>query len=135
LSDFIHGFLAVFLGTYKGTEVALKVLRLENHRRDLEDFKKELEIMSQVKNPHIVHFYGATIEPKLVICLEYCSGGSLFHYLQDPNKPVSWSLIIRWAMEITSGINFLHQFKPQIVHRDLKSLNLLVRDKKKRFSF
>jgi hypothetical protein len=78
----------VYVGTYKSQQVALKVLRLENHQRDLEDFKKELEIMSLVRHPSIVHFYGASLEPKLVIVLEYCSRGSLFHYLQDASNPV-----------------------------------------------
>jgi predicted Ser/Thr protein kinase len=83
----------VYVGTYKEQKVALKVLRLENHQRDLEDFKKELEIMSLVKHPTIVNFYGASLEPKLVIALEYCSKGSLFHYLQDVSNPVrSWSI-------------------------------------------
>lgn len=117
----------VFLGTYHESDVALKVLRLENHRRDLDDFKKELEIMSSVRSPYIVHFYGATLEPKLVICLEYCSKGSLFHFLQDPENELTWSLVIRWMSEAVRGIDTLHQWKPAaIVHRDLKTLNLLV---------
>jgi hypothetical protein len=116
----------VFLGTYKESDVALKVLRLENHRRDLDDFKKELEIMSSVRSPYIVHFWGATLEPKLVICLEYCSNGSLFHFLQDPHSDLTWSLVLRWMTEAVRGIDTLHQWKPSIVHRDLKTLNLLL---------
>jgi len=35
----------VFLGTYKNKDAALKVLRLENHKRDLDDFKKYDELI------------------------------------------------------------------------------------------
>jgi len=83
--------------------------------------------MSQVRNPNIVHFYGASIEPKLVICLEYCAKGSLFHYLQDTQNSITWPLIFKWIKEMTNGLNALHSFVPTIVHRDFKSLNLLVR--------
>lgn len=82
--------------------------------------------MAAVRSPYIVHFYGATLEPKLVICLEYCSKGSLFHYLQDPSNELSWSLVLRWMVEAVRGINTLHLWKPTIVHRDMKSLNLLI---------
>lgn len=119
----------VFLGDYQSQNVAIKVLRQETHKRDLEDFKKEMEIMSSLRSPYIVHFYGATLTPKLCIVLEYCSRGTLFHYLHDDLNYVDWRLALRWLIESARGINTLHLWKPQIVHRDLKTLNLLLDDK------
>lgn len=119
----------VFLGEYQSENVAIKVLRQETHKRDLEDFKKEMEIMSSLRSPYIVHFYGATLTPKLCIVLEYCSRGTLFHYLHDDLNYVDWRLALRWLIESARGINTLHLWKPQIVHRDLKTLNLLLDDK------
>jgi hypothetical protein len=121
----------VFLGEYQNQQVAIKVLRQETHKRDLEDFKKEMEIMCSLRSPHIVHFYGATLAPKLCIVLEYCSQGTLFHYLHDDLNYVDWRLALRWMTESVRGINTLHLWKPQIVHRDLKTLNLLLDDKLK----
>jgi len=81
--------------------------------------------MSQVSAPNIVHFYGATLEPKLCIVMELCTNGSLYHYLKI--KPdITWDRIIKWGTETARGINILHSWKPPIVHRDLKSLNLLL---------
>jgi serine/threonine protein kinase len=68
----------VYKGTFKGQEVAIKVLRLETQIRDLEDFKKELEVLSFLRSPYVVHFLGATLEPKLCMVLEYCPKGSHF---------------------------------------------------------
>jgi len=113
--------------TWKGKEevVAIKVLRLVSPAKDLNDFKKELFIMSQVSAPNIVHFYGATLEPKLCIVMELCANGSLYHYLKL--KPeITWDKILKWGAETTRGINILHLWKPPIVHRDLKTLNLLL---------
>lgn len=119
----------VFLGEYQGEEVAIKVLRQETHKRDLEDFKKEMQIMCSLRSPYIVHFYGATLAPKLCIVLEYCSRGTLFHYLHDDLNYVDWRLALRWLLESARGINTLHLWRPQIVHRDLKTLNLLLDEK------
>lgn len=119
----------VFLGEYQSQQVAIKVLRQETHKRDLDDFKKEMEIMCSLRSPYIVHFHGATLAPKLCIVLEYCSQGTLFHYLHDDLNYVDWRLALRWLSESARGINTLHLWKPQIVHRDLKTLNLLLDDK------
>jgi tRNA A-37 threonylcarbamoyl transferase component Bud32 len=116
----------VYKGTFKGQEVAIKVLRLETQIRDLEDFKKELEVLSFLRSPYVVHFLGATLEPKLCMVLEYCPKGSLFQYLHDTKNKLTWSLVLKWITETTKGTNCLHLWKPQIVHRDLKSPNLLI---------
>lgn len=121
----------VYYGTYNQQEVAIKVLRLENHKKDLEDFKKEMQIMSELRSPHIVHFHGATFKPKQCIVLEYCPNGSLFHILQNKDYKINWKTSIQWMIQTVKGINTLHLWKPQIVHRDLKSLNLLLDSNKK----
>lgn len=116
----------VYLGTYKSKNLAIKVLRLENRERDIEDFKKEMEIMSSVKSPYIVDFYGACFSPKPCIALELCVNGTLFHYMQNDKNMIHWGQAIQWMIDMTRGINTLHQWTPQIVHRDLKTLNLLL---------
>jgi serine/threonine protein kinase len=87
---------------------------------------RELEVMTQLRSPQIVHFYGAATEPKFCMVLEYCANGSLFHYMQDGTHQVPWDLVLQWGQEIAKGVNALHSWKTAIVHRDLKSLNLLV---------
>eukprot|EP01122_Echinamoeba_exundans_P014733 TRINITY_DN672_c0_g1_i1.p1 TRINITY_DN672_c0_g1~~TRINITY_DN672_c0_g1_i1.p1 ORF type:complete len:717 (+),score=83.41 TRINITY_DN672_c0_g1_i1:1014-3164(+) len=116
----------VYKGKHKDKEVALKVLRLENQQRDLDDFKKELEVMTKLDSPQVIKFFGATFDPKLCIVMEYCPNGALFQYLQDPNVLIDWNLVLRWSREAALGLLALHNFKPQIVHRDFKSLNLLL---------
>lgn len=116
----------VYYGTYNSKPVAIKVLRSENHKREIEDFKKEMHIMSSIRDPHIVHFYGASLAPKLCIVLENCTNGTLFHYMQNESKSMDWSRSLQWMLEMVEGVNALHSWTIQIVHRDLKTLNILL---------
>jgi len=116
----------VWKGTYREEVVAIKVLQFEQKMQDLRDFKEELFIMSQLRAPNIVHFYGATLEPKLCIVMELCINGSVYHYLSKPQSEVTWARVLKWSSEVARGINTLHLWKPPLVHRDLKTLNLLL---------
>lgn len=39
---------------------------------------------------------------------------------------MTWEMFFRFSKDIVHCVNALHSWKPQIVHRDLKTLNLLV---------
>lgn len=43
-------------------------------------------------------------------------------------EPMDWPLVFRWFRESVDGVYALHQRRPPIVHRDLKSLNLLLNE-------
>jgi len=117
----------VYRGRYNGQRVAVKVLNLENETV-LKDFRNELEIISKVRNQYVVHFYGACFEPKICVVMELCENKSLWHYMKETDKDINWDLFFQWTGDIARGINVLHLWKPQIVHRDLKTLNILLDD-------
>lgn len=56
------------------------------------------------------------------------SKGSLYKILHTKSFVVDWELRIKFALDICEGMRYLHKCKPAIVHRDLKSHNLLVND-------
>jgi serine/threonine-protein kinase CTR1 len=58
--------------------------------------------------------------------LEFCSHGSLYDALKDEAAVFDWPKVIKIFTDALKGVSCLHNWKPQIVHRDLKSLNLLV---------
>jgi serine/threonine protein kinase len=41
---------------------------------------------------------------------------------------MSWKLRVQIAIDVAKGMNYLHKCNPIIIHRDLKSYNLLVDD-------
>jgi regulator of replication initiation timing len=114
----------VYTGKWNGKDVAIKVLRLE--AKFINDCKGELMIMSQIVSPYVVHFYGATLDTKLAVVMEICANGSLFHCLQNTAIPIFWKRVLEWSIQIVHGMNILHEWNPVILHRDMKSLNLLV---------
>jgi serine/threonine protein kinase len=117
----------VFKGLYKNQQVAIKVLKESMEEKELSEFKKELAIISSVKSPHTVYFFGAALGPKkLCMVMELCARGSLCDVMKDKDIKLGWSLALDFAVETTLGLTALHTHQPMIVHRDLKSLNLLV---------
>jgi len=98
-------------------------------QKEIEEFKKEFMIMSAIRSKYVVYFHGAVLEPKLCMVMENCSRGSLYHVITNEKYDIGWDKVFRFAIETTKGIDTLHNADPQIVHRDLKSLNLLVNEK------
>ena len=83
--------------------------------------------MEAVRHPNIVMFLGVcTKSPNYSIVLEYCGNGSLWSILQSPEIKLSWEERRRVSIEIARAILYLHMCNPPIIHRDLKSLNILL---------
>lgn len=110
-------------GIYRGSEVAVKKLRIIDVKDDkIKEFKREIQSLSLMRNPHLILFMGAIAEPNNIsIVTEYCSGGTLFNLLHS-NIIFPWALRIKMLYDISIGMNFLHTNNPPVIHRDLKSL-------------
>ncbi|CAN6464880.1 unnamed protein product [Victoria cruziana] len=54
------------------------------------------------------------------------SRGSLYKILHRPSCQIDEKRRIKMALDVAKGMNCLHTSVPTIVHRDLKSPNLLV---------
>ena len=83
--------------------------------------------MGNIRHPNIVLFLGACIKPpKLCIVLEFCENGSLWSLLHYSKTDLPWKIRKRIAIDISRAVNYLHLLAPQILHRDIKSLNVLL---------
>lgn len=122
------GYGIVHKGRWKHTVVAIKEIKREIIEQDkLEEFKNECAVMEIIRHPNIVLFLGAcTQAPNLCIILEYCSRGSLWGLLHDLSIKMTWEYRKKFAMDIAKGVYYLHTNKQPILHRDLKSLNILL---------
>ncbi|KAF9667544.1 hypothetical protein SADUNF_Sadunf15G0034200 [Salix dunnii] len=118
----------VYRGDWHGTEVAVKrFLDQDITGESLEEFRSEVRIMKRVRHPNVVLFMGAvTRAPNLSIVTEFLPRGSLYRLLHRPNNQLDERRRLRMAFDAARGMNYLHNCTPMIVHRDLKSPNLLV---------
>jgi serine/threonine protein kinase len=53
--------------------------------------------------------------------------GSVYRILHDETVKLSWEVRRKFALDAARGMNYLHSSDPILIHRDLKSHNLLVR--------
>ncbi|KAF3786142.1 Serine/threonine-protein kinase [Nymphaea thermarum] len=118
----------VYHADWNGTEVAVKKFLDQEFSGDaLQEFKTEVKIMRRLRHPNVVLFMGAvTRPPHLSIVTEFLPRGSLYKILHRPNCQIDEKRRIRMALDVAKGMNCLHSSVPTIVHRDLKSPNLLV---------
>ncbi|KAH9691665.1 hypothetical protein KPL70_016180 [Citrus sinensis] len=116
----------LYRGVYLGQDVAVKVLRSEHLNDTLEDeFVQEVAILREVQHRNVVRFIGAsTKSPHLCIVTEYMPGGSLYDYLHKNHNVLKLPQLLRFAIDICKGMEYLHQ--RNIIHRDLKTANLLM---------
>jgi serine/threonine protein kinase len=96
----------------------------------VDSFKTEAKLMSKLRHPNVVLFMAAsTTLPKLAIVTEFMTRGTLYDVLHSDILCFAWSSKLSFAYDAARGMNYLHSSKPSFLHRDLKSLNLLVDDK------
>ncbi|EFA81967.1 protein kinase [Heterostelium album PN500] len=118
----------VFKGHWRGAVVAIKKLPAHNITETvMKEFHREIDLMKNLRHPNVIQFLGScTIPPNICICTEYMPKGSLYGILHDPSVVIQWSLLKKMCMDAAKGIIYLHNSNPVILHRDLKSHNLLV---------
>ncbi|XP_004296242.1 PREDICTED: uncharacterized protein LOC101312816 [Fragaria vesca subsp. vesca] len=118
----------VYHGLWDGSDVAVKVFFKQEYPDDvLLSFRQEVSLMKRLQHPNILLFMGAVTSPQhLCIVTEFLPRGSLFQLLQKNKSKLDWRRRVQMALDIARGMNYLHHFRPPIIHRDLKSSNLLV---------
>ncbi|KAI9313050.1 kinase-like domain-containing protein [Dichotomocladium elegans] len=121
------GFKDCYEGVYKGEPVAIGELRLAQfNEMDLADIKHEIQVLKQLRHENVIRFIGVCTDPQhLCIITELCEKGDLFEVIRGYKKP-SFSQQITYMYDIALGVSYLHQRRPSIIHRDLKSMNILI---------
>ena len=124
------GFGVVYKAIMGGVdEVAVKVVHI-NSPFFVDQLKQEIDMISKLRHRHIVQFYGACIDPSAVYMVTELMQMDLFSALRRLTNQYKWSGVYgqEVALGVASGINYLHSRKPLVVHRDIKSPNILLQD-------
>ena len=104
--------------------------------KDLNDIKNEVATMHKVDmSPFVLSLLGVNTDPRAIdkngaklgvgLMLEKASEGSAYEFLRtDP--PPAWDVRMGLLLDSARGMLALHGHKTPLIHRDLKSLNILV---------
>ena len=151
IEDFFNGKFEVkkFLGegsfakvylvnhTYLDTLMAMKIIKEPlSATTNKKDVFREVTLACQLRHENIISIYDAAEisnfedgKSHAYFVMEYVSGGDLEHFLNsyieiDMFMPIGLSLDL--IGQILSGLNTLHSANPPIIHRDLKTNNVLL---------
>uniref|UniRef100_A0A0D9WJE7 non-specific serine/threonine protein kinase n=1 Tax=Leersia perrieri TaxID=77586 RepID=A0A0D9WJE7_9ORYZ len=125
------GFGTVYKGELRdGRVVAVKRL-YNNSCRRVEQFVNEAAILSRLRHPNLVLFYGCTSSRsrELLLVYEYVPNGTVADHLHGgraTERALTWPLRLDIAVEAAAALAYLHAVEPPIVHRDIKTNNILL---------
>ncbi|ETN09763.1 TKL protein kinase [Phytophthora nicotianae INRA-310] len=128
------GYGQVMSGWFNGQHVAVKMLLPENRKsmKYLSSFLEEVKLMSMLEHPRIVQFIGVAWDSLSDMCLltEFMEGGDLRTLLasyEAQDYPVGFNMTkVTIALHIAHALTYLHSLDPPVLHRDLKSKNILL---------
>ncbi|RLN57121.1 hypothetical protein BBJ28_00004496 [Nothophytophthora sp. Chile5] len=125
-------FGVVYLAKYRQNKlVACKRLKKgEATWENTQHFVAEIKLCATLDHPRVVRLLGVawTIESDLQAVFEYMANGDLRSYLERSVKgPKNWNAEkLQLAADVVEALVYVHSFTPPLVHRDLKSRNVLL---------
>eukprot|EP01114_Cavostelium_apophysatum_P014620 TRINITY_DN3836_c0_g1_i1.p1 TRINITY_DN3836_c0_g1~~TRINITY_DN3836_c0_g1_i1.p1 ORF type:complete len:606 (+),score=97.86 TRINITY_DN3836_c0_g1_i1:61-1878(+) len=116
----------VYKGQFRGTPVALKesFWVQSSFEADQQDFLHEIALLSKLRHPYIVQFYGVVkIHRKIHLVTELCDTNlSILLQTSKPSAVVKMEIL----KQIALAMSHLHRHDPPILHRDIKPENILL---------
>ena len=108
----------------RNLEVAVKMVPEDvSDGTTLARFEREMEVLKELKHPHIVRTFGGVSENKQrFYAMELMPGGTVEDELQQRGR-LSWEKVVEYGVQMCAALEYLHS--KGIVHRDVKPSNFL----------
>ena len=105
---------------------AMKQVPKEKVMKMLGQFRREVYIMYELSQPHIIKLYNHFEDEKFFyLIMELADGGNLFHKLYR-EKCFLERNAAQYFREVVLAVEYLHSHVPAIIHRDIKPENILL---------
>ncbi|KAJ9550623.1 hypothetical protein OSB04_014668 [Centaurea solstitialis] len=127
------GFGKVYKGNvFNGSDTVLAAIkRLDPmSKQGATGFQKEVEILTRLRHHNLVCLIGyCSYGNEMIIVYEYVSNGALYDHLHRHGTPLSWVQRLNICIGAARGLDYLHTGPGiRIIHRDVKSSNILLRE-------
>ncbi|XP_052211047.1 calmodulin-binding receptor-like cytoplasmic kinase 2 [Diospyros lotus] len=128
------GFGTVYKGRLEdGTLVAIKRAKKSVYDKHLGvEFQSEVQTLAHVEHLNLVKFYGyLEHEEEKVVVVEYVPNGTLREHLDCLHGSIlDLAARLDIAIDVAHAVTYLHTYTDHpIIHRDIKSSNILLTDK------
>ncbi|RDY11472.1 putative receptor-like protein kinase [Mucuna pruriens] len=127
----------VYYGVLKSDQVAA-IKKLDASKQPDEEFLAQVSMVSRLKHDNFVQLLGYCIDGNSrILAYEFASNGSLHDILHgrkgvkgaQPGPVLTWTQRVKIAVGAAKGLEYLHErADPHIIHRDIKSSNVLIFD-------
>ncbi|KAJ9546359.1 hypothetical protein OSB04_018902 [Centaurea solstitialis] len=121
----------VYHGVLRSGQAAA-IKKLDSSKQPDQEFLAQVSMVSRLKHDNVVGLLGYCVDGGLrVLAYEYASNGSLHDILHGKCTAGQFShgLKIKIAVGAAKGLEYLHEkAQPHIIHRDIKSSNVLLFD-------
>ncbi|TMW63738.1 hypothetical protein Poli38472_002679 [Pythium oligandrum] len=127
----------IWLGRMRDQLVAVKRLVPErrSNMKELQIFIAEIQLMAKFDHPNVMSLLGVAWNSPENLCMtmDYMEHGDLQNLLEKHGPTqLTWTQgeceKTSIAIDIAEGLRYMHSLKPKVVHRDLKSKNVLLGD-------
>ncbi|KAL0370646.1 UNVERIFIED_CONTAM: Pto-interacting protein 1 [Sesamum angustifolium] len=127
----------VYYGVLRNARAAA-IKKLDSSKQPDDEFLAQVSMVSRLRHENFVELLGYCVEGnQRVLAYEFASNGSLHDILHgrkgvkgaQPGPVLSWAQRVKIAVGAAKGLEYLHEkADPHIIHRDIKSSNVLIFD-------
>ncbi|KAF8201272.1 kinase-like domain-containing protein [Mycena galopus ATCC 62051] len=125
------GFGDLWQGLVRGQSVSVKVMRIFKDTQVetvLKEFSREALIWRQLCHPNVLPFFGVYyLESRLCLVSPWMTNGNMMDFLTNEDPPIPNRLAL--ILDVALGLRYLHE--QNVVHGDLKGINILVAPSRK----
>ncbi|KAK6239553.1 hypothetical protein QUC31_005022 [Theobroma cacao] len=127
----------VYYGVLKSGQAAA-IKKLDASKQPDDEFLAQVSMVSRLKHENFVQLLGYCVDgSSRILAYEFASNGSLHDILHgrkgvkgaQPGPVLTWAQRVKIAVGAAKGLEYLHEkADPHIIHRDIKSSNVLIFD-------